>query len=707
MVGASRVSSTYRRLAAALRAGDDATAASLAEKAQIPSVLLTEWSLGPCGAVDADTAALALGGVAALADSAPPSPECLRDSGAIAVVADAIELTAVNSGNGDSHPWAAGIGAIDPAGFPGVPELFRARAAEGSGHSDEARALVELSLRESPGLVPAMRDAMEYELCAGNWERASELASALGAGNGLRNATGDRHGDQEVADRLHGSLERLQKPSPGAERAGRNQPCPCGSGRKYKVCCRAADLKGGVFTLADRAPALYAMLATFAQRAGSRTVTDRFRACAIGAPHADLLAVDLAVFEGGIGERFLAARGHLLRPDERDLLRDWLTQPVDLYEVTRVSAGSELTVRSMTGGPDRIRMRDRLLSLTAYRLDVIVTRLLPDGDRLPDGGPLLRVLGGIAKLDRSARRKPALEVFAEYSPARRAVGAGSPDASAVGFPARLLSQFVPDGTPVCLTSDGDEYQFCETSIEVSGGRNDVWDVLTRPCVPAPEPPIRSMAGYDAYIADCPPRFWTRNDDGEIEYVGVSDADRLVNRGTVERTRKGFKITANSVRRAEELVTIVLDAASEAGRTGKVTSQSAKTAQEMVGEHDADDKPDGRAAMCRRFGIDQALIAVPPREVMVEEFFLPLEQSAAGGTLVGQITRELTTRSMLEAREYDGCTPAEAVKAGGPALDKVLAMIDDCEWQLADAEPETALAMARPDELRRRIGLRGR
>lgn len=704
MVGASRVSSTCKRLAAALRAGDDATAVSLAERVQVPSVLLTEWSLGPRGAIDADTASLALSGVAALADGAPPSPGCLRDPGAIAVIADAIELTAANSGNGESQPWAAGIEEIDPAGFPGVPELFRARAAEGSGHSDEARGLVELSLKESPGLVPAMRDAMEYELCAGNWNRASELASTLGAGNGRKSPTGDRHGDQEIADRLLGSLERLEKPSPGAERAGRNQPCPCGSGRKYKVCCRAEDLKGGVFTLADRAPALYAMLATFAQRARSRTITDRFRACAIGAPHADLLAVDLAIFEGGIGERFLAARGHLLRPDERDLLRDWLTRPVDLYEVTRVSAGSELTVRSMTGGPDRIRMRDRLLSLTAYRLDVIVTRLLPDGDRLPDGAPLLRVLGGIAKLDRSARRKSALEVFAEYSPAQRA---GSPDASAAGFPARLLSQFVPGGTPVCRTSDGDEYQFCETSIEVSGGRNDVWEVLTRPCVPAPEPAVRSMADYDAYIADCPPRFWTRNDDDEIEYVGVSDADRLVNRGTVERTRKGFKITANSVRRAEDLVAIVLNAASEAGRTGKITSQSAKTAQEMLGEHDADDKPDGRVAMCRRFGVDEALIAVPPREVMVEEFFLPLEQSAAGETLVGQITRELTTRSMLEAREYDGCTPAEAVKAGGPARDKVLAMIDDCEWQLADADPQTALAMPRPEELRRRIGFRGR
>ena len=61
--------------------------------------------------------------------------------------------------------------------------------------------------------------------------------------------------------------------------------------------------------------------------------------------------------------------------------------------------------------------------------------------------------------------------------------------------------------------------------------------------------------------------------------------------------------------------------------------------------------------------------------------------------------------MLEARSYDGYTPAEAVKIGGAARDRVLAMIDDCEWRLANADGETAAMMPRPDDLRRRLGIR--
>ena len=59
--------------------------------------------------------------------------------------------------------------------------LLRARAEEGSDRSDRARQLIESCLRVDPDLLPAVRDAMEYELCAGNWARAWELASAIGS----------------------------------------------------------------------------------------------------------------------------------------------------------------------------------------------------------------------------------------------------------------------------------------------------------------------------------------------------------------------------------------------------------------------------------------------------------------------------------------------------------------------------------------------
>jgi len=671
-----RVTKVYRQLAVALREGDDTTARSLTEQSGIPAMLLAQWELGPCGTADIAHAALALSSVAALAKGTAPDNDWLADPDAIGLVADAVELVAAGKAE---HPWQRGITALDSACCPGVRELLRARAAEGAGQSDEARLLIDSCLAEAPGLVPAVRDAMEYELCAGNWAHAFELASSLG--------------DDGIATPLLRPLDQLRQPAPGAERAGRNQPCPCGSGRKYKACCRARDLATGTHPLSVRAPALYAMLATYAQRAQCRPVADRILVPAIGAPGAAMLALDLAIFDGGIAARFLASRGHLLRPDERELLEDWLGRPVDMYEATRVNPGSELTLRSMTNGASSIRLRDRMFSLSVGPLYIVIGRLLPDGDRMPGGERYLRALGGMAALDR-ARREAARKLFPD-GPVRP----GTDPA----FPLRLLSQFAPDAGPSFRTADGDDYRFCETKIDVADA-GDVWGRLTSGCVGPPEPPVTDLASYDACVAGLPGRFWTQNSEIEIEYVGQLGANQLTNLGTVERSRRGFKVTANSVRRAADLTAVVLAAARDAGRTGKVVDESVKTAEELLGEGKAEAAPDSRDAMCRRLAIDPALVTVPPQVLILEQHFLPIEHGPAGEAAAREINRELTTRAMLEVKDDDGYAPAEAVAAGGAARDRVAALIDDCEWRLAGAEAETAAAMPLPDEVRRRVGL---
>ena len=273
------------QLASALRVGDDPAAAGLAARTGLPRWLLTHRELGPRGRLDVSEAGKALGCISALAaGSAVGLAPWLAKPAVIDLVAEAVEAAAA-PGTTQEHPWARGIAALEGCGHPAVPVLLRARAAEGSGRSDQARQLIGSCLRVDPILLPAIRDAMEYELCAGNWARAWELASAIGA--------------NEVAEPLLRPLERLRQPAPGSERAARNQPCPCGSGRKYKACCRGKDLGGGVHPLPHRAPALYAMLATFARRGPNRAVTDRMAACVIGAPHAAMLALDLAIFDGG------------------------------------------------------------------------------------------------------------------------------------------------------------------------------------------------------------------------------------------------------------------------------------------------------------------------------------------------------------------------------------------------------------------------
>jgi hypothetical protein len=679
VIGRVKVTKACGQLAVALRSGDDAAARSLAERSGIPAVLLSEWEFGPGGTVGLDAAERALSCIAALAEGVQPPGEWLTSPEVIGLVADSVELVA--SGEAE-HPWLRGIMAVGPEDCPGVRELLLARVEEGSGRSDEARLLVGSCLRAAPGLGPAVRDAMEYELCAGDWTRAFELASSLG--------------DDPVAVPLLRPLDRLQAPAKGAERAGRNQPCPCGSGRKYKACCRAKDLEGGTHPLSVRAPALYAMLATYARRAPCRPVLGRISACAIGAPEAEMLALDLAIFDGGIAGRFLASRGHLLRPDERDLLGDWLSRPVDMYEVTKVSFGSELTLRSLVGGPSRLRQQDRLFSMSVRRLDIVIGRLLPDSDLLPAGEKYLRVLGGLAILPRDLREY-AQELFPD--------GPVKPDGDPE-FPVRLVSRFAQGSQTTFQNGDGDEYRFCQTTIEVREA-DDVWDQLTSLCVQPPEPPLRDLADYDAYLAELPSRFWVRNSETEIEYAGEVDPGRLSNLGTVGRTRRGFVVIANSVRRAAFLTDFVFDAAAAAGRTGKVTAQLSQTADELIGDTSKpDDARDGREAMCRWLGLDEALTAVSPRKLILEGFFLPFEVPE-DGKVPEEINREFSVRSMLSAKDHDGRTPAEAVAAGGAARERVLAMIDDCEWRLerAEADGRDTTLLPHPRELRRRLGIR--
>ncbi len=671
--------SVCRELASALRTGDDAVAAGLAARAGIPGWLVSHPELGPRGRLDVGDAGEALGCIAGLAAGhGVSSAAWLAKPAVIDLVAEAVETAAAREAAAE-HPWARGIAVSEEGGRPAITMLLRARAEEGSGRSDQARQLIGACLRLERDLLPAVRDAMEYELCMGNWARAWELASTIGS--------------DEIAEPLLRPLDRLRQPAIGAERASRNQPCPCGSGRKYKACCRVRDLEGGVHPLPRRAPALYAMLATYARRGANRAVADRMDACAIGAPHAEMLALDLAIFDGGVTRRFLAGRGDLVREDERDLLRGWLAEPMDMYEVSWVKRGSELSLRSMVGGPQRVGQRDRLFSLSVRRLDVVIGRLLPDGDRPDGGGRHLQALGGMAILPRDLRRD-AEELFPD-GPVR--------PGSVPLFGERLLSQFAGRPSTVFQTADGDEYRWCETTIE-AGSAGKVWPLLTQPCLDPPQPPIRDADGYYTYLKSLPARFWTRNTPDEIEYAGEVQPGRLTNLGTIRRGVKSFTVTANSVRRAADLEAVVLAAASAAGCPAEVTKRKALTANELTGTApDTDDGPTSREAACLRLGVE-GVPAPEPHKILLEGYFLPVEHGL--DDVARELNHELGYVSVLDARDAADMTPAEAVAAGGAALDRVLAMIDDCEWRLrrAEAQGQETSMLPDPGELRRRLGL---
>jgi tetratricopeptide (TPR) repeat protein len=233
--------------------------------------------------------------------------------------------------------------------------LVAARAAEGAGDSATARDLLDEALTLRPGLEPALHDAAQY-------------AAALG--------------DYPTADRY---LRRAELPSPlraGLSEAmaattievGRNSPCPCGSGRKFKVCCR----RDAPPALAARAQLVYALLGTYGERAPALEMLVPLIDRTEDAQRCAMFFLDLALFQGGLVERFLAARGHWLRPDERDLIEAWRRIPVSLYETLDVALGSSVTLRALPDG-ELIHLDDTLFSRSAQRLELFCGRVLHDG----------------------------------------------------------------------------------------------------------------------------------------------------------------------------------------------------------------------------------------------------------------------------------------------------------------------------------------
>lgn len=245
-----------------------------------------------------------------------------------------------------------------------TPELVvrfaRAAADVTSGrHRAPALALLGLALLRSHdpnAAVEALEDAVSadrdlpvaayslalLELDRGNLSRGHALAVYDGADPGF----------VEWIEELR-SRESALRPS-----AGRNDPCPCGSGRKFKRCCAG----GGRLTLVQRVPFVTERLAHYAT--GPDGYDARFGlALSAAAGHDDVVEaiagfrddpfiVDVAIHEGGLGEEYADERGPLLAADEVALLEAVLAAPRRLWEITALTPGEALTMRDTSSGDE-------------------------------------------------------------------------------------------------------------------------------------------------------------------------------------------------------------------------------------------------------------------------------------------------------------------------------------------------------------------
>lgn len=245
----------------------------------------------------------------------------------------------------------------------GGAHLLMARHLDSVGEVVAAEAALEEAIRSDPEFEPALVELARYASDRGDAERVVSLLRRAGFA-----------ADHPLVE-LHASLSRA------FPQVGRNDPCPCGSGRKYKQC----HLGRAEVPTRERVTWLISKLTMYVTRP---EWTPRLLGLAVSAMwedfefddlarmRSDELIVELAVFDAGGIDEYLDHRGPLLPADEVEILDEWRHVQLRLWEVTATDGVSSITVRD-TGNGDTHTTTD-VSSATRFRPgDQVATHLLP------------------------------------------------------------------------------------------------------------------------------------------------------------------------------------------------------------------------------------------------------------------------------------------------------------------------------------------
>lgn len=241
--------------------------------------------------------------------------------------------------------------------------LLAASAADSEGDVVTAEAHVHKALGLDPDYGPAAATLSRYQI---------DRSDVTGAIVSLR------HPDLDPEGPVLAFLLDLDRPY---RQAGRNQPCPCGSGQKFKQCCA----RHRSVPLAGRTALLSFKLALFASRPEHQGIRLSLADAALDPEDpepdatfdrlaADSMIIDLALWEGGLAARYLAERGGLLPPDERELLSRFLDDPRRLWEITAVDEGSRLDLRDIRTG-DAVSVDEHVGSIGRQPGELILARV--------------------------------------------------------------------------------------------------------------------------------------------------------------------------------------------------------------------------------------------------------------------------------------------------------------------------------------------
>lgn len=323
-----------------------------------------------------------------------PDADRLRDLAAEGPPFDVDEVAPLLD-SPDARAALFGIGANFPDGLEAAAETVLASDLRHVG-ARCARAAVLLGRGDADGAEGELRAVCDMADDPMACERLAELRSERGDARGAL-ALYRRAGFAEDEP----DIEMLRAMASTPARAGRNEPCPCGSGRKYKRCCGNPN---GAKPLPERFPWVARKVLKFAHDPRHRGAFLRWAHAFFGRadfPELDDRLVADAVLHNDRPEpaafdplglstepdsapepvirRFLRERSGRLPPDERELLERWCETRLEVVEVVDVGPGV-LALRRADGGT--VEVRDLAASRDLESSDVVLVRLLPDGEGL-------------------------------------------------------------------------------------------------------------------------------------------------------------------------------------------------------------------------------------------------------------------------------------------------------------------------------------
>jgi hypothetical protein len=263
----------------------------------------------------------------------------LADEDAVDLLTDNLMVGLVDRGDELAAMLRAVEAGLQPGAMPAGMHVLLSRLAERAGDLESQLAHTASALVKDKTFGPAWLDR------AIDLEEAGELAGALLA---LRRA-------RVIADdpQMIRLAELLAPPYPDT---GRNEACPCESGRKHKAC--HAD--GGPPSAEVMIDALVGHAGNWLFRPAQRPLLLRLAAPwlevlgSLDAVVDDFMAVGVMLFDQGGLAAYAAGRGTLVSAEGQARLARWSDVRLDLVHLTAVSADG-VTVRSV--------LRDELIEL--------------------------------------------------------------------------------------------------------------------------------------------------------------------------------------------------------------------------------------------------------------------------------------------------------------------------------------------------------